>query len=154
MFALIQIKYQNWPGHEMVILSIAFYFKDYFPHTSNKSNILVFLGVCCIRWHEKNMWFNCLPWEYSLKSNYPISNLYHFPSFKSSKSEVMQVKKLQRLLMKCFIFLNWWIYQNIKLQMELNLNEFDLIEWKKIINTQICHILKELIWGRVIYFQL
>lgn len=39
MFALIQIKYQNWPGHEMVILSIAFYFKDYFPHTSNKSNI-------------------------------------------------------------------------------------------------------------------
>lgn len=49
--------------------------------------------------------------------------------------------------MKCFIFLNWWIYQNIKLQMELNLNEFDLIECKKIINTQICHILKELIWG-------
>lgn len=45
--------------------------------------------------------------------------------------------------MKCFIFLNWWIYQNIKLQIELNLSEFELIEFKKMINTQMCHILKQ-----------
>lgn len=48
------IKIGTWNGNFIYCILL----QRLFSHSSNKWNMLVFLGVCCISWHGKNMWFD------------------------------------------------------------------------------------------------